>query len=446
MNAVSVPPVLDTLEDTGLPQAFLADLLLKHVYFAGNAETLQLSERIALGLHLVTELLGELRERQLIAPEGGSGKFSGALTRWTITRKGHERLEEILGRDDYRGPAPVPVEQYERQVRAQSVRAMHITMDEVEEAFSQLVLPPALLSRVGPAINSGRTVFIYGPPGNGKTKMADCIAEAMGAEAFVPHAVYVEGEIIIVYDAVFHTAAEAGELRYDARWVYAKRPTVVVGGELTLEMLDLTSNAHSTAYRAPVQVKANSGVLFVDDFGRQRLDPQELLNRWIVPLEGGFDFLTFASGQKVKLPFDSLVVFSTNLNPTDLVDAAFLRRIRYKIPVGYPTVEMYKQIFKRVCGVYDVRYDDEAVDALIQRHYVDAGRPMRACEPRDLVEHLCDHHKYEGTEPELTTVGLNRVAQVYFVSLDQELSLFGFEDGPPTNEPLDDVTARTLDS
>jgi predicted ATPase with chaperone activity len=433
---------LDSLDETGLPQGFLADLLLKHVYYAGNAETLQLAERMAIGLHLVTELLGELRERKLVGPEGGSGNFSGALTRWTITRKGNDRVDKILGRDDYRGPVPVPVEQYEAQVRVQSVRALRITTEEVDAAFSRLVLPPALLGRIGPAINSGRTVFIYGPPGNGKTAISECIAQAMGREAFIPHAVYVEGEVIVVFDAVFHTRLEANGFRHDERWVFAKRPTVVVGGELTLEMLDLTSNAQSTAYRAPFQVKANSGVLFVDDFGRQRLDPQELLNRWIVPLEGGFDFLTFASGQKVKLPFDSLVVFSTNLNPIDLVDDAFLRRIRYKIPVGYPTVEMYKEIFARVCGAYDVPYNESAVDDLIQRHYVDAGRPLRACEPRDLVEHLCDHHKYVGTLPEMTTVGLNRVAQVYFVSLEQEMSLFGYEDGVPVLEDMEDVTSR----
>jgi hypothetical protein len=311
----------------------------------------------------------------------------------------------------------VPITQYAAQLSHQRIDQHDVTPAKVEYAFSRLVLDPAVGRAIGPAIKSGRPVFLYGPSGNGKTSMAECITEAMRGGVFVPRAIIAEGEIMVVMDEVHHERMPVSEGEHDQRWAYCKRPTVVVGGEATLEMLDLQVITHATFYKAPLQVKSNSGVLFIDDFGRQRCDPRELLNRWIVPLESRFDYLTFASGQKVRVPFDSLVVFSTNLDPRQLVDDAFLRRIRYKILIDRPTPAQYKEIFKRQCQEHDIAFSAGAVDYLLQRHYFTQGRELRACDPRDLVEQLVDLHRFDGTPAELTPPIVDRLAGLYFVEI-----------------------------
>jgi hypothetical protein len=248
--------------------------------------------------------------------------------------------------------------------------------------------------------------------------MAECISEAMRGSVFVPRALRAGSEIVVVYDEIHHQAIVDEPLEHDHRWVRCKRPTVLVGGELTLDMLDLASVSQTTFTKAPFQVKANSGVLFVDDFGRQRCDPRELLNRWIVPLESRFDTLTFPSGQKVKVPFDCLVVFSTNLDPRKLADEAFLRRIRYKIRIGSPTAAMYREIFRRQCRELGIRYNGSAVDYLLQMHYLAARRPLRACEPRDLLQQMCDVHRFSGDMPALTPMAIDRLAELYFGEIE----------------------------
>ncbi len=417
MSDLRAPPEPKTVEDTGLDEAFLCDLVLKHVYFGGTLPGIDLAQRVALDFSIVSTQLESLKRQHLVATTGGSGAFGGVWFRWSVTRQGREKVDEILARDNYRGPAPVPIEQYAEQLAHQKINQNEVTPAKVEYAFSRLVLDDSVVSRIGPAIKSGRPIILYGPSGNGKTSMAECITEAMRSSVFVPRALLVESEVVIVYDGVHHEPIQDDSVKHDRRWVHCKRPTVVVGGELSLDMLDLSSVSQATFYKAPFQVKANSGVLFIDDFGRQRCDPRELLNRWIVPLESRMDYLTFASGQMVEVPFDSLVVFSTNLNPRDLVDEAFLRRIRYKIAIGNPTEAMYKEIFKRQCAERAIGYDEQVVDYLIHRHYRGKKRPLKACEPRDLLEQMIDVHSFSGDMPELTCVAVDRLAEMYFVEI-----------------------------
>jgi hypothetical protein len=411
-----VPPPPRSLERTGLSPGFLGDLALKHVYFGGDLEGIEVADRMALAFPLVEELLHQLKRQELIVAQGGSGVLRGVRMRHQVTERGRKRVEEILRRDNYCGPAPVPYDQYVGQIHLQTIRQVQVSPQRVTQAFDRLVLDPAVPRRIGPAIHSGRSIFLYGPPGNGKTSLAECLVETIGGQVFIPRAVRVDSEIVRVFDELYHEPVH-GEVRYDPRWVLSRRPRVMVGGELSLETLDLTTTGQATYYEAPFQMKANSGVLFIDDFGRQRCDPQELLNRWIVPLESGFDFLTFRSGQKVRVPFDNLLVFATNLDPKELVDEAFLRRIRYKIEIGDPSPAQYKQIWERTCERHGLPYDGSLVDHLIQQHYVRPGRPLRSCHPRDLLEQVVDIGRYRGQRPALTRALLDELCDLYFVEL-----------------------------
>jgi hypothetical protein len=417
MTDIGAPPIPRSIEETGLGESFLLDLALKHLYFGGTLQGVELAQRLGLDVSVVNPLLEELKSQQLIAATGGSGAFGGIWFRWIVTRAGGSKVEEILRRDNYRGPAPVPFGQYRAQLERQRMALQDLTPAKVEYAFSRLVLDPNVLARIGPAIRSGRPIFLYGPSGNGKTSMASCITEAIRGTAFVPYALLVDSEIVVVFDEVHHRRLGAEEGEHDRRWVHCERPTVVVGGELTLEALDLTSVPQATFFKAPSQVKANSGLLFIDDFGRQRCDPRDLLNRWIVPLESKADYLTFPSGQKVEVPFDSLVVFSTNLATKDLADDAFLRRIRYKIAIDWPSPEMYREIFRRQCAEHGITFDEATLEHLLEKHYRSVDRPLRACEPRDLLEQMADIQAFSSDMPELDTAAIDRLAELYFVDL-----------------------------
>ncbi len=427
-SATPAPPIPDTIAATGLDEPFLLDLTLKHVYFGSGQQAIELSRAMALDFHLVNGLLETLEKRHVVTRDGGSGALGGVWMRWSITRAGREKVGEILARDNYRGPAPVPVEQYVAQLRQQRLGRNPVTPERVERAFSTLVLDRKIVRHIGPAVCSGRPIFLYGPPGNGKTAIGECIAAALSGEVYVPWALRSGGEIAVVYDQVHHRAVDCEPGEHDPRWVRCRRPAVMVGGELTLDMLDLASAPQATFSKAPFQVKANSGVLVIDDFGRQRCEPRELLNRWIVPLESRFDILSFPSGQKMKLPFDCLVVFSTNLDPRALADDAFLRRIRYKIRVGEPNLSQYREIFRRQCAALEIPYDPSAVNYLIRQHYLAARRPFRACEPRDLLQQMRDIHRYEGAMPALTPMAIDRLAEIYFGGLDGEPEPFSDQD------------------
>ena len=413
---LEAPPVPKSLAETGLEETMLSDLALKHIFFSGGAEAIKIAEMMRLDFVIIRDILNNLKTQELIMAQGGSWSLGGEGIRHLVTERGRTKIDEILQRDNYRGPAPVPYSQFVEQLKKQSIRSHKITPERVKAAFGKLVLEPVVVERIGPAINSGKSIFLYGPPGNGKTSLAECIIESISGNVFIPHAIVVDAEIVKVYDELYHKP-QTTTAEYDKRWVHTKRPIVIAGGELNLEMLDLQWKGQSTYYEAPFQVKASSGVLFIDDFGRQRCNPQELLNRWIVPLENGFDFLTFRTGQKVKALFDTLVVFSTNLDPKDLVDEAFLRRIRYKIEVGNPSEANYKKIFAIICKKYGIAYDEKMVDYLIDKHYTKAKRPLRACQPRDLLEQLTDINKYTGEQTKLTPETLDRICNLYFVEL-----------------------------
>jgi len=432
MSDARVPAVPKTIDETGLDESFLLDLTLKHAYFGSGLQAIDLAQRMALDFHIVNPLLEELKRQQLVTGGGGSGALGGVWFRWSVTRAGRDKVNEILQRDNYRGPAPIPIDQYIEQLQHQRIDQHELTPAMVEYAFSRLVLEPKVLTNIGPAIRSGRPIFLYGPPGNGKTSMADCITEAMRGEAFVPRALMAESEIVVVYDEVHHQPTTADDLEHDQRWVRCQRPKVLVGGELTLDMLDLASVPQATFTKAPFQVKANSGVLFVDDFGRQRCDPRDLLNRWIVPLESCFDYLTFPSGQKVRVPFDCLVVFSTNLDPYTLADEAFLRRIRYKIRLGPPSSSMYREIFQRQCRELGIDYDASVVEYLLQRHYYGVGRPLKACEPRDLLQQMADVHRFSGDMPKLTPDAIDRLADLYFGEIEPNRKPVASPEAQPT--------------
>jgi len=389
-----------TLIDCGLPLTVLADLVLKVVYVQGTAIGQEIAAQIRLGFPIVDEALRFLKDQRLLEVSGGDlvGRVS---YRFSLTEMGRIRAREAFELCRYVGPAPVPVEQYAAQCRRQGVTGIPCTPTTLRQAFQGFVIRDGLLSELGPAVCGGRSIFIYGPPGNGKTVIAKGLGRFLnqhGGEIYVPYALLVENSIVTVFDpVVHHTTDEDGATRgsgikrpemlmenpADRRWRRIRRPVVITGGELTLDMLELQSHTAAHYYGAPLHIKANGGVFLIDDFGRQLVSPRELLNRWIVPLEERVDYLTLTTGRKFPLPFEQLIVFSTNLDPQDLVDDAFLRRIRHKIRIDSPTREALTQIFEVVCRERGFGFSQATIDYLFAEHY-DQGRVPRSSDPRDL--------------------------------------------------------------
>ncbi|HUS38859.1 MAG TPA: AAA family ATPase, partial [Pirellulales bacterium] len=306
-------------------------------------------------------------------------------------------------------------------VKAQTIEGLEPGPEDLERAFSDLLIDKRIFRKLGPAINSGRGLFLFGPPGNGKTSIAERITEAFGKHVWIPRALEVEGEIIRLFDPINHVEAPLDEgislmqdVKFDKRWVRIKRPTIVVGGELTMENLEVTYNPTTGISEAPVQLKSNCGTLVIDDFGRQRMAIDELLNRWIVPLEKRYDFLNLASGKKVRVPFDQLVVFSTNLEPKDLVDEAFLRRIPYKIEALNPPEEAFRKLFTIMAPIVGVEYNEEALDHLIKEYYLAVDRPFRNCQPRDLLLQIKNLARFERTEAVMTKDAIDFAVDNYF--------------------------------
>jgi hypothetical protein len=422
VNPSPAPAVPATFAETGLRADLIEQLVVKTLY-TGEATGLMVADRMRLPFSMLEPLIEHVRAEKLLEVRGATGTGSAAGYRYNLTDLGRDRARQYLDANAYIGAAPVPLAAYVDNMRALMAARGYIDRDRLRRGFSHLIIGDNILEQLGPAVNAGKSMFLYGAPGNGKTVIAEGLGRTIGGDMYMPHAIEIDGHIITMYDPINHDSLEpdvetssivAGPAR-DRRWVRIRRPVVMVGGELTMEMLDLSFNPIAKFYEAPIQLKANGGVFLIDDFGRQRMRPQDLLNRWIVPLESRFDYLTLHTGKKFQVPFDVLAVFATNLAPASLADEAFLRRIPYKIAIGDPSIDHFTRIFELNCKKRDLRFHQVMVAYLQRRHYGPMRRPMRACHPRDLLEHVTAMCRYRGIEPVITRELLDAACSAYFV-------------------------------
>ncbi len=405
----------------GLSESDVEGLVFKLLLGRGDTAGRMIADHIRLPFVLINETLQRLKNEQLLVYRGAAPMNDYI---YQLPDIGRERARRLAEHCSYFGAAPVALADYVASVQAQSLGTQHPTVDDLKTAFSDLLINERMLERLGPAINSGRGLFLFGAPGNGKTSIAERVTKAFGEHIWLPRAIGIDGEILRLFDPMCHEeipvddgAGLLNQSRVDKRWVRIKRPTIVVGGELTMEALEVVFNTSTGISEAPLQLKSNCGTLVIDDFGRQRMTTDELLNRWIVPLEKRYDFLNLANGKKIQVPFDQLIIFSTNLEPKDLVDEAFPRRIPYKIEVTDPREEQFRQLFKIMCPKMGFDFNEEAVDHLLMQHYLEVERPFRNCQPRDLLMQVRNHCYYQGTEAVLTPESFDFAAENYFAVL-----------------------------
>ncbi|MBI1390661.1 MAG: AAA family ATPase [bacterium] len=427
-------PAPTSREDTGLSDSYISDLIVKHLLRFGVLTGLEIAEKLRLPFLLIDDLLDDLLQSTKAEKRGGRG-MGNASDRFSLTERGRGFALQLLESDTYTGPAPVPLTQYESYVREHGLGTIEITEELLRASWRNFVLDDSLFHQVGPAIRSGKSCFLYGPPGTGKSTIAKMIARFLdesGGQVGIPHAVLVGGSIIRVFDPVHHHPlrdenSEPSDSIFknagsgDRRWVMCRRPAVTVGGELTLDMLDLRYNATTRFYEAPLQMKANGGVFTIDDFGRQMVKPKDLLNRWIIPLEDRIDFLTLHTGKKFSIPFEQFVVFATNLDPSDLADDAFLRRIRYKVFIGAPSAEAYRSIFYQECEKKNIPIGDFDFESFVERFYLKTGRMLRACDPRDLTDLIADECRFNREPVAIDSNRVDRIAGRYFEELKKGL-------------------------
>ena len=409
-----------SIEETGLGEELVEQLICKHLATFGTSKGRAVADHLCLPFNIVETTLTTLRTGQIVV-HAGSASFNDYY--YSLTTEGRARAKTFLESCAYLGPAPVPLMDYVISVDAQSITVEAPGPEKLMEAVRGISVDPGLFDSLGPAVNSGAGMFLYGAPGNGKSTLAKRITLCFGQEIWIPHAIYEDGQIIKFYDTAYHkpVAADQRSLiqadQYDRRWLKISRPTVVVGGELTMDNLELRHDPRTNINEAPLQMKSNCGCLLIDDFGRQRIDPSQLLNRWIVPLEMRHDFLTLATGKKLQVPFDQLVIFSTNLEPRDLVDEAFLRRIPFKIEIGDPNEEEFHHLFELYTRSFGCPYRREAIEDLLNRHYRPVKRRLRRCQPRDLLLQIRSYCNYTGRPMELRPEYFNQAVKSYFANV-----------------------------
>jgi energy-coupling factor transporter ATP-binding protein EcfA2 len=410
------PTAPNTVEETGLSLSFIADLVMKHLLSLGEFKLADVADSVRLPISVVDSAIEFLRRDKLVEVKGGTGYATVTYT-FKSTETGIKRGNELMELCRYAGPAPVTLDAYSNMVNLQTIKNIVISEESLKRAFSHLVLGEKLLKRLGPAISSGKALFFYGPAGNGKTAIAETIGKVMPDTIYIPYAITVGGQIISLFDPVNHIPVGPDKEvdQIDQRWLRIRRPVVMTGGELTLRMLDLDFNPIAKYYEASLQMKANNGVFIADDFGRQQIEPQRFLNRWIVPLDRRVDFMTLHTGMMFVIPFDMLVVFATNIDPKDLVDDAFLRRIRYKIKIDRPSVEEYEEIFKLVCQSNKIAFNHETFDYLLNNYYRKHDVSLNACHPRDIIDHIVDSARYYNHAPQMTRESVDMAWQNYFV-------------------------------
>jgi len=412
------PSEPSSLAEAGLSETQLEHLAIKSLAALGDMSGHQVAEQHSVPFRLVEPILADLKQAQLVAYRG-SAPMNDYV--YQLTEKGREWAKKLTEQCSYFGAAPVSLEAYIHSVSEQTLTKMHPTVEDLNRAFSDLLVNPKMLRRLGPAVNSGRGLFLFGAPGNGKTSIAERITKAFGDMIWVPRAIGIDGEVMRVFDPALHEEVPMKEARgplqtsvVDKRWIRIRRPTIVVGGELTMDSLEVMAGTGNNVSEAPLQLKSNCGTLVIDDFGRQRMSTDELLNRWIVPLEKRYDFLKLVNGKKIQVPFDQLIIFSTNLEPKDLVDDAFLRRIPYKIEVPDPSEEEFRKLFKIMAPIVGLEYVQDAVDYLIETHYKPVKRPYRCCQPRDLLLQIRNYCHYLDVPPEMCHEYIDYSVENYF--------------------------------
>jgi predicted ATPase with chaperone activity len=429
-NVAPFRPQPKTLEETGLDSAQCVDLMLKTLRYGGRLSGGEMANRLKLPYKVIEGSINFLKREKLIEVVGANGVVEQQYE-YALSDKGYEKATEALERNQYVGPAPVPLREYVKVVKRQAVRGVSITPDQVYGALSDLELSHEIRRLIGAAVNGGHSILLYGKPGNGKSSIAKRITRMLGGAVLIPYAIDVGGQTIRVFDPRVHVPLDIGpgvdrrsadgaeserpERRHDQRWVLSERPLITVGGELTLEDLDLKYSPLTKFYLAPIQVLANGGILVVDDFGRQKMRPDELLNRWIVPMEDAIDHYSLLSGETIEVPFEMLLVFSTNLRPESLGDEAFWRRIRHKVEIIDPNDDIFLSILESVCQQHEIEYSEDGGRYLIETHYRAAGRPFRAVHPRDLVGLLTDMGGFEGVRPSLTPEWIDAACASYFM-------------------------------
>ena len=422
-NPEQIAPRPLTLAETGLSDNFTYELIAKHLYSAGVLTLHDLSERIALAGTVLEEVIAFLRQDAYIEVRGAAEGQSGL--RYALTDRGRALALDSLIKSGYIGPAPVPLKEYDRVVRAQSVHDQVVSQSRMQVKFANIVLQHGLLDQLGPAMHSGRAIFIYGPPGVGKTFICSKLASLFDDDVLIPHAISLGDTVIQIFDPVYHHRVEETETSnkvmlehgHDPRFVRCRRPGVMTGGELTLDMLELSYDADSKQYQAPLQLKANNGVFMIDDLGRQRVAPVDLLNRWIVPMENRRDFMYLGSGLHFPVPFEVVLIFSTNMNPLELADEAFLRRIGHKIRFDTLDKNEFESIWKQVCEERNIEFNKELLNYLLKEHYEKEQRPMLPCHPRDLIGLALDMVHYKDENEQITPELIQAAWQSYFVRL-----------------------------